>query len=48
MLSWNTAGPETTPSRYIVPPAILLVVGVIVTYSAALQQMHAFTEWLVR
>jgi Zn-dependent protease with chaperone function len=33
---------------YTLPAAALTVIGVVTTYSAVLNQMHAVTEWLVR
>jgi Zn-dependent protease with chaperone function len=33
---------------YALPPAAAIAIGVVTTYGAALTQMHAVTEWLVR
>lgn len=49
LVSWKTATPaRARATHYIVPPVVLAMLGLLVSYSAVLNQMHAFTEWLVR
>ena len=49
LIAWNPAGPaHESASRYFLPPVILTMLGLLPSYSTVLNQMHAFTEWLVR
>ena len=48
LLSWKTAATHESASRYVLPPVILAMLGLLLSYSTVLNQMHAFTEWLVR
>ena len=49
LVAWNPAQPaQDSASHYILPPLILALLGVLLSYSTVLNQMHAFTEWLVR
>ncbi|HZU41943.1 MAG TPA: M48 family metalloprotease [Terriglobales bacterium] len=48
LLAWKTAPAQASALRYVVPPVMLIALGLLLSYSAALNQMHVFTEWLVR
>jgi len=50
MLAWDKTQKPQSHGRwlYALPPAAAIAIGVVTTYGAALTQMHAVTEWLVR
>jgi Zn-dependent protease with chaperone function len=50
LVAWDKMQKPQPQGRwlYALPAAAVLVVGVVTTYGAALTQMHAVTEWLVR
>jgi Zn-dependent protease with chaperone function len=50
LVSWDKRQqPQTRPGwSYALPAAAAIVIGVVITYSSVLTQMHAVTEWLVR
>jgi Zn-dependent protease with chaperone function len=50
LVAWDKRQKPQSQGRwlYALPAAAVLVVGVVTTYGAALTQMHAVTEWLVR
>lgn len=51
LFAWDTAHPAGNPRSswwYVVPPALIVVLGVAIMYPSVLTHMHMFTEWLVQ
>ena len=49
LCSWRTSPVSRKPNWWLVmPPAVLSLAGVVVSYNSVLTQLHVLTEWLVR
>jgi len=50
LVAWNKAQKPLNSGRWVygVSAATAAAIGVVTTYGALLNQMHAVTEWLVR